>query len=99
MANIVLETVIAIVLICLAGLVIPWIKTKTTAVQQETLMKVLDVLVSAAEQLHGTEGDGERKLQLVESWLVDRGIDAPRVEIEAAVYRMNTGSNADNRSD
>ncbi|GHU69212.1 hypothetical protein FACS1894184_12820 [Clostridia bacterium] len=91
MGNIILETIIAIVLICLTGLLIPWLRTKTTAAQQDTLNKVVAVLVRAAEMIHAGD-EGSRKYSAVHDWLIDRGFTedeaAIQTAIEAAVYQL-----------
>ncbi|GHU77480.1 hypothetical protein AGMMS49992_25450 [Clostridia bacterium] len=91
MANIIIETAIAIALLCITGLLIPWIKTRTTAAQQDTLNKVVAVLVRAAEMIYPGE-EGSEKYKAVHDWLTERGFteDEAAIEtaIEAAVYQL-----------
>lgn len=68
--------------------VIPWLKAKTTAQQQEYLLSTVRVLVYAAEQIYGA-GRGNEKLQYVEDELQNRGFKLDTAAIEAAVRDMN----------
>ena len=76
---------------------IPYIKTKTTKEQRETLITVIKTGVMAAEQIFTGTGLGEQKKAWVIQYLKDKGIkidlDAIGTElnalIESAVYEMN----------
>lgn len=70
------------------GLLIPWIRAKTTAQQQSALSMVADVLVYAAEQMYGS-GMGQEKLTYVRREMEKRGFTVDMAVIEAAVRRMN----------
>lgn len=72
--------------------VIPWIKARTTAQQQEMLRATVSVAVYAAEQLYGT-GKGHEKLMYVKGQLARKGYHVDIDEIEAAVQdlSMNQG--------
>ncbi len=72
--------------------VIPWLKAKTTAQQQEYLLSTVRVLVYAAEQIYGA-GRGGEKLQYVEDELKTRGFKLDTAAIEAAVRDMNLEQN------
>lgn len=85
----ILDATIIIILIVITRMLIPWIRARTTAAQQETLGRIIDVLVQAAEQLY-EPGAGADKLQAVKDWLAARGYDVDIPIIEAAVYRLNT---------
>ena len=73
------------------GVVVPWIKGKTTAAQQESIRFWTRMAVTAAEQIFGS-GKGLEKKQYVVAWLGERGIyfdgDALDAAIEAAVYEL-----------
>lgn len=75
----------------LASLVIyklvPWIKVRTTAQQQEMLRAAVSVAVYAAEQLYGA-GSGKEKLMYVRGKLAEKGYKVDIDEIEAAVRRL-----------
>ena len=83
-----LTPIIQAILALLAALItyrlIPWIKERTIASQQENLRATIRVLVFAAEQFYGA-GQGKEKMQYVKGWLADRGYDVNEAEIEAAV--------------
>lgn len=74
------------------GVLVPWIRAKTTAAQQEQLKAWVKIAVAAAEQLYSGGGRGEEKKQYVVSWLKQRGVvfDLPTIDaaIEAAVYEL-----------
>ena len=73
------------------GVLVPWIKAKTTQSQQEQLAQWVKIAVAAAEQIFKS-GDGAEKKQYVINWLHERGIvfDSDMVDaaIEAAVYEL-----------
>lgn len=90
-------TQIAIALIGLIGaaittFLIPWLRSKTTAAQQDQLMAWVHIAVTAAEMLYTGSGRGEEKLEYVKNWLAERGItydeQTIRAAIEAAVWGL-----------
>ena len=66
---------------------IPWIKARTTAQQQEMLRAAVSVAVYAAEQLYGA-GAGKEKLMYVKGQLAKKGYKVDVDEIEAAVREL-----------
>jgi len=68
--------------------VIPWIKARTTAQQQEMLRATVSVAVYAAEQIYGT-GKGHEKLMYVKGQLARKGFHVDIDEIEAAVQDLS----------
>ena len=88
MTNIDLTPILQAVLALLAALItyrlVPWIKARTTAAQQDNIRAVVKVLVFAAEQLYGA-GKGKEKMEYVRDKLQERGFDVDTDEIEAAV--------------
>ena len=68
--------------------VIPWIKARTTAQQQEMLRAAVSVAVYSAEQLYGT-GKGHDKLMYVKGQLARKGFHVDIDEIEAAVQDLS----------
>ena len=68
--------------------VIPWIKARTTAQQQETLRAAISVAVYAAEQLYGS-AQGHNKLLYVKGQLAKKGFHVDIEEIEAAVQELS----------
>ena len=65
---------------------IPWIKANTTAKQQENIEAAVRIAVFAAEQMYGANA-GPDKLKYVEDWLLARGINVDRADIEACVRK------------
>jgi type II secretory pathway pseudopilin PulG len=80
----------------LAGLitafVIPWLKARLTAQQQQNAAHWAAVLVAAAEQMFTGTGRGEEKLKWVEVELARKGytLDTAQIRalIEAQVYSL-----------
>jgi hypothetical protein len=80
----------------LAGIVtlyvIPWLKAKLTAQQQENLSCWTRILVTAAEQMFAGAGRGEEKLRWVQEQLAGRGytLDTAQIRalVEAWVYEL-----------
>ena len=83
--------IIALAGTIVTGVLVPWIKAKTTQSQQEQLAQWAKIAVAAAEQIFKS-GDGAEKKQYVINWLHERGIvfDSDMVDaaIEAAVYEL-----------
>ncbi len=80
----IIEAILALAAALITAFVIPWIRSKTTAAQQQTIEAVTRTLVLAAEQLYGA-GNGAQKLDYVIEELKKRGYTADRAAIEAAV--------------
>lgn len=81
----ILQAIIGLLAALITYRLIPWIKARTTASQQEMMRAAVRVAVFAAEQIYGS-GKGEEKLDYAFKWLEDRGYTVSRAEIEAAVY-------------
>lgn len=87
----IIAAVFALINAVVVYVLVPYIKSKTTAAQQEALSKIIDVLVAAAEQLFPGSGRGQEKKAYVVESLEARGIkvDAQKdAAIEAAVYGL-----------
>jgi hypothetical protein len=80
----ILQAIIALLAALITYRLIPWIKARTTATQQDNLRALVKVLVFAAEQIFGA-GHGPEKLKYVQSKLADKGFLVDTDEIEAAV--------------
>lgn len=78
------QAILALLAALITYKLIPWIKTRTTAEQQNLLLSVTSVLVFAAEQLYGA-GRGPEKLDYVVRELEKRGFTADRAAIEAVI--------------
>lgn len=91
----IINVVIALIGILITTFLIPYIKSKLSAEQQNKLSSTIKTLVSAAEQIYGA-GTGEQKLRYVAVMLkqagynidVDNITDSTRAMIEAAVLEL-----------
>ena len=91
----IVEAAAALIAAVITAFVVPYIKSRTTANQQQQINAWVRVAVAAAEQIYVGSGRGEEKKTYVLNWLAERGItlDASRIDalIEAAVYELNHG--------
>lgn len=91
----IIEAVAALIGVIVTCVLIPFIKSKTTASQQAEINAWVKIAVSAAEQLFTGSGRGEEKKAYVIAWLKERGITVDEAEldalIEAAVYELEQG--------
>lgn len=91
--TIIIEAVFALVAAVITAIVIPYIKSKTTAQQQAEINAWVKIAVAAAEQIYTGSGRGEEKKAYVLNWLAEHGVtlDEERINalIEAAVYDLN----------
>lgn len=91
----IIEAVIALAGVVVSCVLIPYIKSKTTAEQQKEINAWVKIAVSAAEQIYVGSGRGEEKKAYVIKWLRDRGITVNEAKldalIEAAVYELTNG--------
>ena len=89
----ILEAVIIIIGIVAMYVVIPYIKSKTTAQQQADIKWWITTAVSAAEQIYLGAGRGPEKKQYVLEWLKSNNIkiDENKIDalIEATVLEIN----------
>lgn len=81
------QAVIAFLAALVSYKLIPWIRARTTAQQQELLRAAVSVAVYAAEQLYGA-GAGKEKLMYVKGQLAKKGYHVDVDEIEAAVREL-----------
>ena len=86
------EAVVTLLAAIITGVVVPWIKAKTTAQQQDALLKWVKVGVAAAEQIYAGSGQGAKKKKWVLDFLAKNGMkvdsDAVMAAIEGAVYGL-----------
>lgn len=91
----IIEAVFALVAAVITAIVIPYIKSRTTAQQQAEINAWVKIAVAAAEQIYTGSGRGEEKKAYVLNWLAEHGVtlDEERINalIEAAVYDLNHG--------
>lgn len=90
--TVIIEAVFALLAAIITAIVIPYIKSKTTASQQAEINAWVKIAVTAAEQINTGSGRGEEKKAYVLNWLQEHGItvDAEKLDalIEAAVYDL-----------
>ena len=93
--TIIIEAVFALIAAVITAIVIPYIKSRTTAQRQAEIKAWVKIAVSAAEQIYNGSGRGEEKKAYVLNWLSEHGItlDEARINalIEAAVYELKSG--------
>lgn len=93
--TIIIEAVFALIAAVITAIIIPYIKSRTTAQQQEQINTWVRIAVSAAEQIYTGSGRGEEKKAYVISWLREHGVtvDESKLDamIEAAVYDLKSG--------
>lgn len=93
--TIIIEAVFALIAAVITAIVIPYIKSRTTAQQQAEITAWVKIAVSAAEQIYTGGGRGEEKKAYVLNWLEEHGVtlDETRINalIEAAVYALKHG--------
>lgn len=91
----IVEAVLTLIAVVITALVIPYIRSKTTADQQAQLSGWISIAVTAAEQIYSGSGRGAEKKEYVLKWLNARGItvDSAQLDamIEAAVYELKNG--------
>lgn len=91
----IVEAVFALIAVIVTALVIPYIKSKTTAQQQAEINAWVKIAVSAAEQIFSGSGRGTEKKAYVLNWLKQRGITVDEAKldamIESAVYELKSG--------
>lgn len=91
----IIEAVMALIGAVITAVVIPYIRSRTTAQQRAEINAWVRIAVSAAEQLYKGSGRGEEKKAYVLEWLGAHGVtvDENRLDalIEAAVYELNSG--------
>lgn len=89
------EAVFALVGVVITAVVIPYIRSRTTAQQRAELNAWVRIAVSAAEQMYKGSGRGEEKKAFVLEWLNKHGVTVDEAKldtlIEAAVHELNSG--------
>ncbi len=90
--NVIIEAVIMLIAAIFSVVLIPWIRSKTSAAQFEKIKMWVNVAVEAAEQLYTGSGRGAEKKAYVVEFLSGKGfkIDADSLDklIEAAVFDL-----------
>ena len=77
----------------ITGVLIPYIRSRTTKEQRENIYTIVQLAVKAAEQIYFKPGQGEKKKEYVVNYLSAKGIKLTvedlDVLIEAAVKELN----------
>lgn len=91
----IIEAVFALIAAVITAIVIPYIKSKTTAQEQTEINAWVKIAVAAAEQIYNGSGRGAEKKEYVLNWLLQHGVtvDESKLDamIEAAVYELKSG--------
>ena len=91
----IIEAVFALIAVVISVIVIPFIKSKTTEAQQQTINSWVRIAVAAAEQIYTGSDRGVEKKAHVVAFLNSKGItfDVETVDamIESAVYELTHG--------
>lgn len=84
--------VLTLVMTLITSILVPYIRSKTTAQQQDTIKMWVDIAVMAAEQLYKGSGRGAEKKQYVIEFLTKQGfkVDIAAIDalIESAVFEL-----------
>lgn len=85
--------VIALLGAVITYILIPYIKSRTSAAQRGDILFWVSVAVNAAEQVFNASGMGDQKKQYVLDFLTEKGIKVSAEQldilIEAAVFEIN----------
>lgn len=85
------EIIVSILSLIITSFLIPYLKSKLSAQQQEKIRKYVSVAVRAAEQLYGG-GAGQQKMEYVQNLLLSKGyvldINEITALIESEVYKL-----------
>ena len=91
----IVEAIAALIGVVITCILVPFIRSKTTAEQQKEINAWVKIAVAAAEQIFTGSGRGEEKKEYVIAWLKERGfvVDEGELDalIEAAVHELNQG--------
>lgn len=79
-----IEALIAVLAAVAMRYLIPWLKTKMSKEQEDTLYTIVSIAVMAAEKLYGAK-KGDDKLAYVERYLEARGVKVDTMRLKAYV--------------
>ena len=89
--------VIGLLSAVVTGILIPYIRSKTTETQRGNVYTLVTLAVQAAEQIYFKPGQGEKKKEYVIKYLGSKGIKLTvedlNILIEAAVKELNIWQN------
>ena len=87
-----LYIIMSLAIVVVTRYLVPYLKARLTAAEQEGLIQLIENLVQAAEQLFTAEKSGEQKKEYVVSALAGKGIEITEpinAMIESAVYNLD----------
>ncbi len=92
----IVEAAFALIAAIITAVVVPYIKSRTTATQQAEIAAWVRIAVTAAEQVYTGTGRGAEKKAFVVNWLEQHGITLDGIKldamIESAVYELKNGT-------
>lgn len=92
----IVEAVFALVGVVITAVVIPYIRSRTSAQERAELGAWVKIAVSAAEQVYAGSGRGKEKKEFVLSWLREHGVtvDEKKLDavVESAVFQLKSGA-------
>lgn len=92
----IVEAAFALIVAIITAVVVPYIKSRTTATQQAEIAAWVRIAVTAAEQVYTGTGRGAEKKAFVVNWLEQHGITLDGIKldtmIESAVYELKNGT-------
>lgn len=91
-----IEAVLGILFLIAMKYLLPWLKARMTAEQEESFALIVEIAVMAAEKIYGAQ-HGEDKLKYVDEYLEARGIyiDTTRIRayVNSAIKKMEQAEN------
>lgn len=90
--NYILYIIMSLAVVLVTRYLVPYLKAKLTAAEQEGLIQLIENLVQAAEQLFTAEKSGEQKKEYVVNALSEKGVlitESVNAMIESAVYSLD----------
>ena len=81
----IIGAVITLLFAIIAAVLIPYIRGRTTAAQQATILMWVGIAVRAAEQIYNAAGMGEIKKKFVQAFLAKRNLKCDLVVIDAVI--------------
>ena len=90
----VIQALLALICAVITCVLVPYIRSKTAASQQEEIQNWVTIAVQAAEQIYQETNCGKAKKAYVLEWLNEHGIavDDTKIDaiIESAVHQLNS---------
>lgn len=90
--NNVIYIVMSLAIVIVTRYLVPYLKARLSAANQEELIQLIENLVQAAEQIFTQAKSGEQKKQYVVKALAEKGIsitESTNALIESAVYNLD----------